>query len=396
MTKTTEKSAGNKDKYMADLVSGTRKIRETLNGLYKEFLRLGRKVKHLEPVGPMVAEAVNEMIEAEMALKRVVDSGNEWSRQRGASRRAAGLDFPDPSGVNERQWQEWKEEVAPVLEKVLRSGGVRVVRFKPNDAFYRYIEAKKDGRKFTLGLSSLSNLKQVKELQGVLRRWNRLEEIYERMEGIKDPFYSNIHGYVKSVFGSGQGNHLAFHILVDWIRQSGRRVWSSEKSASGRFYDESGSDDIAYQYLQELADATGWSVSTRDGWYFRKRGGSVIFQVQKPSYRPPEHGVIRELSFDVDTSLLKSRGTVVIEPVWEVRGTIDLDDWVKAARLVKGCSRLSQVVESGLNGIEAKIGRALPDWVRRHVKKYVMSRAWTLLTDGKSLQKFRYDLSNGE
>jgi hypothetical protein len=54
--------------------------------LYKELIRLGAKVKYLEPVGPMVADAINEMIEAELALKRVVDTGNDWTRNRGSAK----------------------------------------------------------------------------------------------------------------------------------------------------------------------------------------------------------------------------------------------------------------------------------------------------------------------
>ena len=74
--------SSNKDKGMVELVDGTRKIRNSLQSIYKEFLKLGRKVKYIEPVGPLVAEALNELIDAEMALKAVVDAGNEWNDAR--------------------------------------------------------------------------------------------------------------------------------------------------------------------------------------------------------------------------------------------------------------------------------------------------------------------------
>jgi hypothetical protein len=78
--------SSNKDRNVTDLVSGTLRIRRSLDGLYKELIRLGAKVKYLEPVGPMVADAINEMIEAELALKRVVDTGNDWTRNRGSAK----------------------------------------------------------------------------------------------------------------------------------------------------------------------------------------------------------------------------------------------------------------------------------------------------------------------
>ena len=78
------KTAGNKDRNVEDLVDGTSKIRGALTRL-KDFLRLGSKVKYLEPVGSEVSTAINELLGAELALKRVVDSGNEWVRGRSAA-----------------------------------------------------------------------------------------------------------------------------------------------------------------------------------------------------------------------------------------------------------------------------------------------------------------------
>jgi hypothetical protein len=75
-------AAGNKDKSMSEMIDGARDIRTSMNKLYKDFLKLGRKVKYIEPVGSLVAEAINEIIEAEMAIKAVVDAGNQWAGTR--------------------------------------------------------------------------------------------------------------------------------------------------------------------------------------------------------------------------------------------------------------------------------------------------------------------------
>ena len=76
------KTAGNKDRVVADLIDGAKRLRQDLDRVYKELLSLGRKAKYLEPVGPAVAEAINEIQEAEMAVKRVVDAGNVWATGR--------------------------------------------------------------------------------------------------------------------------------------------------------------------------------------------------------------------------------------------------------------------------------------------------------------------------
>ena len=71
-------AVSNKDRYMSDLIIGAREIREDIKKLYKDFLKVGKKVKYIEPVGSLVSDAVNELLEAEMAIKAVVDAGNEW------------------------------------------------------------------------------------------------------------------------------------------------------------------------------------------------------------------------------------------------------------------------------------------------------------------------------
>lgn len=76
--------ASNKDRNVSDVVAEARNIRHALQQAYKDFLKVGRKVKYLEPVGSLVAEAINSLVEAEMSMKAVVDAGNEWEQARTA------------------------------------------------------------------------------------------------------------------------------------------------------------------------------------------------------------------------------------------------------------------------------------------------------------------------
>lgn len=77
-----ENVTAGKDRDVGELVSGAGRIREALRELYRELLILGRRMKHFDVLGPAVADALNELIEADLALKRVVDSGNEWALRR--------------------------------------------------------------------------------------------------------------------------------------------------------------------------------------------------------------------------------------------------------------------------------------------------------------------------
>lgn len=78
--------ASNKDRNVSDLVDGARRVRGDIQKAYKDLLKLGRKVKYIEPVGPLVSDAINGILEAEMAVKAVVDAGNEWAQSRMAKR----------------------------------------------------------------------------------------------------------------------------------------------------------------------------------------------------------------------------------------------------------------------------------------------------------------------
>jgi len=148
------------------------------------------------------------------------------------SREANGVEFPEPRGLKGGDWEWWLEEVAPIVEKALSASGVKVKKFNPSDAFYRYIEASKGGRKFSIGLKDIQSPKAAKELLGFLRNFNKAVKAYESLEGQKDPFYSSIYDAVKVYFGGGQGKDIAYSVIADWIRQSGRKVWSSECSSS--------------------------------------------------------------------------------------------------------------------------------------------------------------------
>ena len=247
--KTIRNAAGNKDKHIADLIDGARKIRTSIQQFYKDFLRMGKKVKHLEPVGSLVAEAINEMIEAEMALKAVVDAGTDWASAR--------------VGSGHRAYNPYNEEGA-------------------------------------------------------------LEPAYELLDGL-------------------------------------------QKSMSGM-------------------------LSNRKGWWFKKRGGSVIFQVFKPNYTSPERGVLKELQIDIDTSFLVRNGTFVVRPVWEETDTIELKDWTKAARSMNQADRMSKVVKDTFDKFEQKNNVTVSDWVFKNFFNYVMKNAWESEINGKSMRGFRYDI----
>jgi hypothetical protein len=145
-----------------------------------------------------------------------------------SDRTAANIDeFPQPGKVNDERWQEWKEELQDDMTKVLKSNGVKVKRFKPND-FYEYITAQKGGREFFIPVSSIGSARNIKELQGMLRKFDRVVKAYEAMEGHEDPFHSTVHGMVKEHFGGGAGSHMAYQVIANWIRKDGRRLWSSD------------------------------------------------------------------------------------------------------------------------------------------------------------------------
>ena len=239
--------ASNKDKSMIDLIEGARKIRAEINNLYKDFLKLGRKVKYIEPVGPLVAEAINEIIEAEMAIKAVIDAGTAWNDTRAMT-----------------------------------------ARFDP--------------------------------------------------------------------------------------------------------YGEEGRLDPAYVTLDELQKRIGWMVSNIEGWWYKNRGGSVLFHVSKPSYAPPERGVLMELSVRIDDSMLERRGTIVVTPEWEVSDTIELDDWTKAARAVNQSPKMSLVVKGAFDAFERKEQVQVPKWIRKHMHNYVMKNAWENALRGRGMRSWRYDI----
>ena len=77
--------SGNKDVRVNALVNEASKVRSHLMALIKDLRRVGAKVKYLDDVGKSVGEALNDLEEADLSLKRVVDTGNIWMQGRMAS-----------------------------------------------------------------------------------------------------------------------------------------------------------------------------------------------------------------------------------------------------------------------------------------------------------------------
>lgn len=230
------------------------------------------------PVGSM-AKAL--MVAIERANKRFQTSG----------RVASEINWVEPAGVDVNRWNEWIATVAPELEKVLKP--VRILKITPNSPAHRsYLEVEKNGRKFNLSISDIQSLKAVAELEACFRKFDRVVKAYESLDGQTDPFYSSVFGAVKAYFGDGQGKHVAYNIICDWVSQSGRRIWSSDRRAAvGRLphnvrpetvfafktgsYTNAALDMGRYEETRYLDVAICNEEGQITGWYEFRRDGEV-------------------------------------------------------------------------------------------------------------------------
>ena len=80
------------------------------------------------------------------------------------------------------------------------------------------------GEDFDLDGSQL----RPKDIEFLLKHWDRIQEIYHHLDGQSDPFYSSISNWFKQEFDRRtlENNSLAFTYICNKIQKSGRRVWS--------------------------------------------------------------------------------------------------------------------------------------------------------------------------
>lgn len=189
------------------------------------------------------------------------DTADDAERREYNKRFASEVVWQAPSGVNEAAWEKWLSDVSPELERVLKSASVRVLKIDPNSPAHRsYLHLEKAGRRFELPIRDVQSPKAVVELEGCLRKFDRVVKAFESLDGQKDPFYSSVYDAVKAHFGDGQGKHVAYGIICDWITQSGRRIWSSDKTAAAGISDSAFRSRV-YRIMQKMARKYGGTAS---------------------------------------------------------------------------------------------------------------------------------------
>jgi len=114
------------------------------------------------------------------------------------------------------------------VERIINAAGVKVRGFDSKDAFYGYMNLEWKGKKFHLGLGGdkLGSEQGIRGVKSALMNMSKVEKTYESLKGISDPFYSDINGLVKTHFGGGEGRHVAYDIVCQWLENDGVRIWS--------------------------------------------------------------------------------------------------------------------------------------------------------------------------
>ena len=133
-------------------------------------------------------------------------------------------DWPTPKGVNMDTWDRLKSEIQSTVEDVFKKVGWKIVKFDPKNAFYDYLTVKtKEGYVLTIGLNALSKTKDVKQLP---RLWPNALKVIDKVKDMNDPFFSTVHGLMKTYLKGGARNGVINQAIMGALRGMGKKIWT--------------------------------------------------------------------------------------------------------------------------------------------------------------------------
>lgn len=94
---------------------------------------------------------------------------------------------------------------------------------KPLERF-KVLEFECKGETISLDGSDLS----PKNIEFLLKHWDRIDKVFHQLDKISDPFHSTIYGFLTTEFDKRtlDNSSLAYSHICNRIVKSGRRVWS--------------------------------------------------------------------------------------------------------------------------------------------------------------------------
>lgn len=137
------------------------------------------------------------------------------------------INWLKPTNVEQAKWDWWLAGPFPAkVAKLLADHQVTVVSVHPDNSFYAYLKVRKDDRIFTVGLNEITSEYSLKEVAGFLKHWDKTVKAYNDSAKILDPFFDNLWCFIKASFKDCQGRGKAIQVLNEWVKASGRRVWT--------------------------------------------------------------------------------------------------------------------------------------------------------------------------
>ncbi|MBQ73289.1 MAG: hypothetical protein CMJ67_10335 [Planctomycetaceae bacterium] len=158
------------------------------------------------------------------ALIRLASTMEKGSPERKAI--LAGLskqaEAPMPDDVGAEVWQQFSGKVNKSVA-LLERAGARLVKYNPRRGPFDYAHFTAGPYKFALSAEDLANDSAV---ASATRQWRKIMEVADSFDNVSDPFHDSIYSKLKNAMGSSKGRSIAYHIVADAIKSTGKKVWS--------------------------------------------------------------------------------------------------------------------------------------------------------------------------